>query len=228
MTPAPPHAPLNPFSPPAPKDVLELQHPRGFRGRYGHPDHPLLHKQQYVHLSPSDPGLRFDSSFEEDELRRQQLRYLEKYPPAHLSNPVTNSPRSEGRYPDRAAFNVWPPTFIAPGSIQDRQLKPLFEARPKDMPSSPPPAPSSASSAVNTPASTHANTPVVESLKDAVADAPEAATETTTEKEQRPCKDTTTVAAKGPPSPARVTINLREEKKDEINDTSSPSAKSSK
>jgi len=227
MTPAP-HAPLNPFSPPTHKDVLELQHPRGFRGRYGHPDHPLLHKKQYVHLSPSDPGLRFDSSFEEDELRRQQLRYLEKYPPVRLFNSVTNLSRSEGRYPDRAAFNVWPPTFIAPGSIQDRQLKPLFEARPKDKPSSPPPASSPAGSAVNTPGSTHANTPVVEGVKDVVASAPEAATETAAEKEKQPCKDTATVAAKGLPSPIRIPINPREEKKDETNDASSPSAKSNK
>jgi hypothetical protein len=62
------------------KDVIELQHPRGFRGRYGHPDYPLPHKQAHVQLWPLDPTVRFDTSFEEAELLRQkQLRYVSNY-----------------------------------------------------------------------------------------------------------------------------------------------------
>ncbi|KAF2786935.1 hypothetical protein K505DRAFT_329993, partial [Melanomma pulvis-pyrius CBS 109.77] len=136
----------------AQRDVLELAHPRGFRGRYGLPDYPLPHKQLYVQLSPPDPALRFDTSFEEDELRRQQLR-------------------SEGRYPDIAAFGVWPPTSIEPNSVQDRQLRPVMADKGKGPAT--PIASSADSSAVNTPISTRESSPATNIAKGMATNAPD-------------------------------------------------------
>ncbi|KAF2470739.1 uncharacterized protein BDR25DRAFT_32172 [Lindgomyces ingoldianus] len=103
--------PVNPFAPLSTpsqeRDVLELQHPRGFRGRYGHPDYPWLHKKAAIQLQPADPVLHFEKSFEECELERYKLR-------------------QQGRYPNIAAFGIWPPTFIQPNSIQDYQLRPAI------------------------------------------------------------------------------------------------------
>ncbi|KAF2107359.1 hypothetical protein BDV96DRAFT_589655 [Lophiotrema nucula] len=122
------------------QEVIELQHPPGFRGRYGHPDYPLPHKRAEVYLSPPDPGLRFDKSFEEAELERQQLR-------------------DQGRYPNIAAFGNWPPSFIAPNSIQDYQLRSIMSEGTNDVapqPSSP------ADTPIDTPASTRHSTPAAE------------------------------------------------------------------
>lgn len=59
---------------PGKRDLMELQHPKGFRGRYGHPDYPLAQKQAQVSLDPAEPNLAFARSFEEEELERHRLR----------------------------------------------------------------------------------------------------------------------------------------------------------
>ncbi|KAF2655922.1 hypothetical protein K491DRAFT_715771 [Lophiostoma macrostomum CBS 122681] len=119
-------------------DVIELQHPKGFRGRYGHPDYPLAEKKAYIQLQPPEPGVDFAESFEEAELRRYQLR-------------------QEGRYPDIASFGIWPPISIQPNSVQDFQLR----ASMSDDSQGPPVAQASSApdTPVMTPTSTRDSTP---------------------------------------------------------------------
>jgi hypothetical protein len=57
------------------REVIELQHPCGFRGRFGHPDMPSCgEKTQFVQLWPEDIGVKFELSFEECESERSRLR----------------------------------------------------------------------------------------------------------------------------------------------------------
>jgi hypothetical protein len=108
-----------------PVAVKELQHPSGFRGRYGEPDYPFLDKKQYVQLDPPEAGLTLNKSFEESEMERYELRYV--YPRAKgnprshmISTPfyspikvlgANNHHSCKGKYPDPAMFGVWPPAF---------------------------------------------------------------------------------------------------------------------
>jgi len=136
------------------RELLELQHPRGFRGRYGHPDFPLCgDKTASVQLWPEDLRVRFDRSFEETESERSRLRYVSPKP-IDLEDLTFSS--AQGKYPQVAAFGTWPPSFIAPNSIQDRQLGSIMSG--ENAQSVPLPL-SKVASPLQTPGSTRNNTP---------------------------------------------------------------------
>ncbi|KAF2497526.1 hypothetical protein BU16DRAFT_537175 [Lophium mytilinum] len=93
QTQAPSLVSLNPSQTYTAVDIKELQHPRGFRGRYGEPDYPFLDKRPHVQLNPPEFGLTFNKSFEECELERRELS-------------------RKGKYPESVMFSNWPPAFV--------------------------------------------------------------------------------------------------------------------
>ncbi|OCL10531.1 hypothetical protein AOQ84DRAFT_387441, partial [Glonium stellatum] len=96
-----------PVAPQKTVSIKELQHPRGFRGRYGDPDYPFLDMRPFVQLDPAEPFLDFKKSFEESELERYNLSLQRKYP-------------------NTAMFGCWPPTFIGGDTVQEREVQSLF------------------------------------------------------------------------------------------------------
>lgn len=100
-------APKPLFDQPMIRSIKELQHPCGFRGRYGEPDYPFPDKRPFVQLDPAEPYLELKKSFEESEFDRYNLNL-------------------QGKYPNTAMFGCWPPTFVGENTVQERQIQSIF------------------------------------------------------------------------------------------------------
>ncbi|KAF2839612.1 hypothetical protein M501DRAFT_1003047 [Patellaria atrata CBS 101060] len=106
-----PQPPQHVEFPNLPRSYVQLQHPQGFRGRYGEPDYPSMQKKERLWLDPGEPDLKFPLSFEEEEVRRYQEM-------------------EQGKYPSVIMFGNWPPTFIQENSIQELHIRALRNVNP--------------------------------------------------------------------------------------------------